>query len=100
MNLRKNLRSIFLFIDGRHEEEYVLSDFKRFKSFVRPGGVIMFDDYGDSVHSPGVRLAVDAIVRDNFNEWHAIYLPNITGGPKSNDMSNEFILQRRILPLS
>lgn len=44
-----------LYIDGDHEHAHAFGDFERFKKFVRPGGVIVFDDFGTK---EGVNSAV------------------------------------------
>src|SRR6056300_1738942 len=51
-----------LFIDGDHSRGGVLSDWVNYRSLVKPGGYIIFDDYSDSVYSPEVKVAVDEIV--------------------------------------
>jgi hypothetical protein len=51
-----------LFIDGDHSRTGVLSDWVNYRSLVRPGGLVIFDDYSDSVYSPEVKIAVDQIV--------------------------------------
>ena len=52
-----------LFIDGDHSKEGALKDFSLYNEMVVSGGYIVFDDYNDSVHSPGVKLAVDELVQ-------------------------------------
>ena len=46
-----------VFIDGDHRYEGVVADIKAYANIVRPGGMLMFDDY--NVWFPGVRKAVD-----------------------------------------
>jgi hypothetical protein len=50
-----------LLIDGCHSTSCVLDDFKMYMGFVRPGGVIIFDDWLDKKYSPGVAVALNAI---------------------------------------
>lgn len=40
----------FLFIDGDHSYEGVRSDFKTYREFVRPGGIIALHDIKDTPH--------------------------------------------------
>ena len=37
----------FLFIDGNHEYDYVKRDFENYSKFVRNGGIVGFDDFGN-----------------------------------------------------
>lgn len=51
-----------LFIDGDHTYEGCKKDFERFSSFVRPGGLIIFDDYIQQNNpANGVKAFVDSI---------------------------------------
>ena len=68
-NLLKKLRDDntkidILFIDGDHTTQGVINDWNNFKDFVNPGGFICFDDYYDDTYSPGVRIAVDNIIKN------------------------------------
>jgi len=49
----------FLFIDGDHSREGVASDIRNYMPCMKPGGIVVFHDYGEGKHE-GVRLAVDA----------------------------------------
>ena len=49
-------------IDGCHALRCVFRDFTHFAPFVRPGGVLLMDDYGDP-SSSGVRVGVHKIKR-------------------------------------
>lgn len=40
-----------LLVDGGHDEDNVKPDCEKFPPFVRPGGLIIFDDYQDGVHA-------------------------------------------------
>lgn len=51
-----------LFIDGDHSHGGVVADWNNYHRLVKRGGWVVFDDYSDSVHSPEVKGAVDAIV--------------------------------------
>lgn len=52
-----------LHIDGGHETHHVWADFLLYRQFIVPGGYVVFDDYADDLHSPGVRIAVDDLRR-------------------------------------
>lgn len=70
--VKNKVKSIdLLFIDGDHSEYAVYQDFKNYSQLVSPGGYICFDDYMDPEFSPGVKVAVDNIVKNinkNFYE--------------------------------
>lgn len=90
-----------LFIDGDHSRKGVLQDYGYFEPLVRPGGLILFDDYADAKHSPQVRVAVDDIVKGfatQHNNFKVIGQPQNTVGAFGNGLkgvlSNEFIIQR------
>jgi predicted O-methyltransferase YrrM len=53
----------FVYIDGSHEYEDVLSDIKNYWPLLRQGGVMFGDDYTNSAF-PGVKKAVDEIFAD------------------------------------
>jgi predicted O-methyltransferase YrrM len=50
----------FLFVDGDHEYDAVVTDIRAFVPFVREGGIVAFHDYKHG--KPGVPRAVDALV--------------------------------------
>ena len=50
----------FLFVDGDHEYEAVVTDIRAFLPFVRDGGIVAFHDYKRG--KPGVPRAVDEVV--------------------------------------
>jgi cephalosporin hydroxylase len=52
-----------LFIDGDHSYNGVINDFNLYEKMVVSGGYIVFDDYYDNTSSPGVRKAVDDLVK-------------------------------------
>lgn len=58
---RKNLKADMLFIDGDHTKPGVFCDFFLYHEFLSERGFIVFDDYNDAIHSPQVKMAVDAI---------------------------------------
>jgi predicted O-methyltransferase YrrM len=62
----------FIFIDGDHAFNGVIQDFNNYGNLLRPGGVLVFDDYLDEWDSPGVRPAVDKIVDDNKENFHIL----------------------------
>ncbi|MBV6441935.1 MAG: glycosyltransferase [Haliscomenobacteraceae bacterium CHB4] len=49
-----------LYIDGLHDYENVIRDFRQFADWVRPGGYAIFHDYAD--YFPGVKQAVHEIL--------------------------------------
>jgi len=51
-----------LFLDGDHSFNSVMADFVMYNDLVNVGGYIIFDDYNDSVYSPEVKQAVDALL--------------------------------------
>jgi cephalosporin hydroxylase len=60
-----------LFIDGDHSYNGVINDFNFYEKLVVSGGYIVFDDYYDKESSPGVRKAVDYLVK-NINGYEII----------------------------
>lgn len=58
----------FIFIDGDHSYEQVVSDFQHYRDLLAVGGCMAFHDYGHGEHHgredhcPGVRRAVDEYV--------------------------------------
>jgi hypothetical protein len=81
----------------------VVADFANYYALVRPGGVIVFDDYGDNIYSPEVSRAVDDIVRLHPELMVIGVLPNQAGSfgnnvPQLVTSSNEFIVQKPYLP--
>lgn len=91
-----------LFIDGNHRTQAVVNDFLNYYKFVNEGGYIVFDDYNDQKHSPGVKHGVHKILELIENDE----LPFcIIGNPinyqgalprylTTDDRSNEFVLKR------
>lgn len=69
VSILNNRKIDFLFIDGLHTREGVLSDFNNYSKLVSSGGYIVFDDYDDH---KGVRDGVDEIVRDLDSQFTAI----------------------------
>jgi len=51
-----------LFIDGDHSENGIFDDFCIYKSIIKKGGFIVFDDYNDRVHNPQVNNVVNFIL--------------------------------------
>lgn len=47
-----------IFIDGDHRYEHCLADAESFWTHLKPGGILMFDDYANTDH-PGVTKAVN-----------------------------------------
>jgi predicted O-methyltransferase YrrM len=88
-----------LFIDGDHKYNSVIKDFENYKDLVLPGGFIVFDDYLDEVHSPGVYPAVNDIVNNlDKNKYEIIGSLNYDLIKKTNNpdlkSSNEFIIRK------
>jgi predicted O-methyltransferase YrrM len=69
----------FAYVDGSHEAPDVLMDAVLVWDLVKPGGLIIFDDYGGG--APGVRIAVDAFMscmEGRFDLAHKGYQVAIT----------------------
>ena len=89
-----------LFIDGNHFRNAVISDFNNYKSLIKSGGYIIFDDYMDYKHSPEVKPAVDFIVNNlPPNEYEIIgslvYDLLIKTNRPNIKQSNVFILRKK-----
>jgi hypothetical protein len=50
-----------VFVDGSHAYSYVLSDSGKAFQLVRPGGIVLWHDYGGPRHSPGVYRALNEL---------------------------------------
>lgn len=62
-----------LHIDGGHAGRNVLLDFLLYSPAVVPNGFIVFDDYGDYLHSPEVGPAVDLLrATGYFKGFHVL----------------------------
>jgi len=92
-----------LFIDGDHSAEGVVADFENYAPLVRPGGVIIFDDY-EETGLTGVSAAIAHIRAVHGPQWHWIgQLPNAANASQFNEyewdgkgsMSIEFVIQKR-----
>ncbi|WP_367870084.1 class I SAM-dependent methyltransferase [Luteolibacter sp. Populi] len=57
----RDVRADLIYIDGSHEEEDVYQDLVSYWDLVRPGGILLGDDWGWD----GVRLAVQRFAREN-----------------------------------
>lgn len=53
-----------VFIDASHDERSVRQDITMAMQLLKPGGVLCGHDYGDWTGWPGVKAAVDALVRN------------------------------------
>lgn len=69
-----------LYIDGDHGGDHVIGDYRRFSLLVRPGGLVVFDDYP---RATGVAAAVSVLrtegvtgvaVRYNQNDGNSHYV--------------------------
>jgi SAM-dependent methyltransferase len=88
-----------LFIDGDHSFQGLAKDVEQYMALVRPGGIIVIDDYQDAKSCPDVKRCVDTLLP----RWKALYgvsvigsLPN-TAKAFSNGSPN---LQKPLLPLN
>ena len=93
-----------MFIDGAHDYNGLINDWKNYNDFVNSGGYIIFDDYNDHKYSPEVKLAVDEIMKNiDTSKYEIIGSPkntlddtsvgyNNTYGLK---YSNEFIVYKK-----
>ena len=88
-----------LFIDGDHFNP--APDFHNFQNLVRPGGLVVWDDYGNHRTVKGV---VNKIARDSAHCWNIlgsisnVALANVLshkGTKGAAHRSNEFIMQRK-----
>lgn len=99
-----NTKVDILFIDGAHDYNGVINDWKNYNDFVNSGGYIIFDDYNDHKYSPEVKPAVDEIMKNiDTSKYEIIGSPkntlddtsvgyNNTYGLK---YSNEFIVYKK-----
>lgn len=55
-----------ILVDGDHSTAGVAADFENYGPLVKPGGLMIFDDYG-SEHWPGIQPYVDETVRTDPN---------------------------------
>jgi predicted O-methyltransferase YrrM len=63
-----------LFLDGDHSYDGCLRDFISFNSFVRRGGIIVFDDYTQENNpANGVRLVVEHILSSKNTKYKIIH---------------------------
>lgn len=88
-----------LYIDGAHDYNSVKQDFMKYEGLVTIGGFIVFDDYLDSQHSPGVKRAVDFIVaylvKSNYEVIGCIEnTKNAFGNGIKSNLLNVFILKK------
>jgi predicted O-methyltransferase YrrM len=91
-----------LFIDGAHDKQSVISDFTLYFPMVSKGGFVVFDDYNDKLHSPGVKIAVDELHATGQFSNCTVYgtPPNSCNAhpvelyPGCVGISNEFILRK------
>ena len=57
----------YVFLDGGHKYETVLSDLKNLRNIIINSGVVLCDDY-DLTYAPGVKKAIDEyVLLNNFN---------------------------------
>jgi hypothetical protein len=60
----------YLLIDGDHTLGGVAADFARYGGLVKPGGLLVFDDY-DTTDWPQIKTFVDGHVLEN-NDWECV----------------------------
>ena len=86
-----------LFIDGDHDLESVKKDFDIYEKFVILGGYIVFDDYNDRIHSPGVKKAVNQLLPEIEKNYDIIgTMPNTLGArPSEKKEGNCFIIKKK-----
>lgn len=65
----------FLYIDADHSYEGVTADLRVWFPRVKPGGLILGDDYGNTIY-PGVKRAWD-----NFENWYELSLTRHQSDP-------------------
>jgi tetratricopeptide (TPR) repeat protein/GT2 family glycosyltransferase len=58
---------VLLFVDGLHDYEHVLADFRHFAPHVVPGGLIAFHDYFE--HCPGVKQCINELLLEGACEF-------------------------------
>ena len=56
----------FIYIDGGHSRETISSDWEHSKRLLKPGTILIFDDYWDRLDG-GCRAVVDAIDRNKYS---------------------------------
>ena len=57
----------YVFLDGGHKYETVLSDLKNLNNIIKNNGIVLCDDY-DLTYAPGVKKAIDEyVLLNNFN---------------------------------
>jgi predicted O-methyltransferase YrrM len=65
----------YLYIDADHAYESVAADLRAWAPFVKPGGLILGDDYGNDLY-PGVKTAWD-----EFEQTHGLNLTRFQSSP-------------------
>lgn len=64
----KNIKFGFMFVDGSHEYEDVISDIKLYSELLIKNGFMFFDDYSEKHNSyPGVTKAIQQLMFNNPN---------------------------------
>lgn len=97
-NLKSHLSEIdVLFIDGDHSVEGVKKDFDIYEKFVKLGGYVVFDDYNDHKHSPGVKIGVNQLLPEIEKNYDIIgTIPNTLGArPIDRKEGNCFIIKKK-----
>jgi hypothetical protein len=86
-----------LFIDGDHSVNGVKKDFEIYEKFVKLGGYVVFDDYNDHRHSPGVKIGVNQLLPEIEKTYNIIgTIPNTLGArPIDRKEGNCFIIKKK-----
>ena len=87
-NKKPNWMFDFIYIDGSHEYQDVLSDLEGAWKIVKPGGIIAGDDYGENILVWGdtIKRAVDDFC------WKKSITPEIIDVPGEN--GKQFLIRR------
>jgi len=96
--LKTHLREIdVLFIDGDHSVAGVKKDFDIYEKFVKLGGYIVFDDYNDHRHSPGVKIGVNQLLPEIEKNYDIIGTISNTLGAKPSEKKegNCYIIKKK-----
>lgn len=85
-----------LFIDGDHSVAGVKKDFEIYEKIVKLGGYIVFDDYNDDRHSPGVKIGVNQLlptIKENY-EIIGCFQNDLGAKPETKKEGNCFIIRK------
>jgi predicted O-methyltransferase YrrM len=78
----ERLGADFVYVDGSHAAADVLSDAVLAWKILKPGGLLIFDDYLWSKHQDrpllNPKIAIDAFVNCHLDQVHYIYVPQVS----------------------